>query len=44
MTVMTRFLGALLLAFAPHLAPAQDAVPREGNPARSVRVYVKVNT
>ncbi len=29
MTAMARFLGAMLLAFAPHLAPAQDAVPPE---------------
>src|SRR5438309_4217231 len=36
---MTRFLGALLLAFAPHLAPAQDAVPPED--ARAVRAVIE---
>src|SRR5712691_7082372 len=36
---MTRFLGALLLAFAPHLAPAQDAVAPED--ARAVRAVIE---
>src|SRR2546426_3733541 len=36
---MARFLGALLLAFAPHLAPAQDAVPPED--ARAVRAVIE---
>jgi len=34
-----RFLGALLLAFAPQLAPAQDAVPPED--ARAVRAVIE---
>src|SRR6266568_3695810 len=36
---MTRFLGALLLAFAAHSAPAQDAVPPED--ARAVRAVIE---
>jgi len=36
---MVHFLGALLLAFAPHLAPAQDAVPPED--ARAVRAVIE---
>ena len=36
---MARFLGALLLAFAPQLAPAQDAVPPED--ARAVRAVIE---
>jgi DNA-binding transcriptional LysR family regulator len=33
------FLGALLLAFAPHFAPAQEAVPPED--ARAVRAVIE---
>src|SRR5437773_12547371 len=36
---MARFLGALLLALAPHFAPAQDAVPPED--ARAVRAVIE---
>ena len=39
MTAMTRFLGALLLALAPLLACAQDAVPPED--ARAVREVIE---
>ena len=39
MTAMSRFLGALLLAFAPHFAPAQDTVPPED--ARAVRAVIQ---
>jgi hypothetical protein len=39
MTATARFLGALLLAFAPHFAPAQDAVPPED--ARAVRAVIQ---
>ena len=39
MTAMARFLGALLLAFAPHFVSAQDAVPPED--ARAVRAVIE---
>ncbi len=39
MTATARFLGAVLLAFAPHLTPAQDAVPPEE--ARAVRAVIE---
>jgi uncharacterized protein DUF4864 len=38
-TATARFLGTLLLAFAPHFAPAQDAVPPED--ARAVRAVIE---
>src|SRR6185295_3882364 len=37
--IMARFLGALLLALAPQLAPAQDAVPPAD--ARAVRAIIE---
>jgi hypothetical protein len=39
MTPMARFLAALLLALAPHFAPAQDAVPPAD--ARAVRATIE---
>jgi DNA-binding transcriptional LysR family regulator len=39
MNPVARFLAALLLALAPHVAPAQDAVPPED--ARAVRATIE---